>query len=49
MPCDNEICQYLVIGGAPLTVIVDGQMRQFCGLSCIIIFLEELLERHVNS
>ncbi len=49
MPCDNESCQSLVNGGAPLTVIVEGEMRQFCGLSCIIIFLEGLLERHVNS
>jgi len=49
MPCDNEICQSLVNGGVPLTIIVDGQMRQFCGLSCTIVFLEDLLKRHVNS
>ncbi len=36
--CDNESCQSPINGGAPLTVIIDGQMRQFCGLSSSIAF-----------
>ncbi len=49
MSCDNESCQRLVPEGVPVTVIIDAKMRQFCGLSCSITFLEGLIEHHPNS
>ena len=49
MSCDNERCQRALAEGVPVTVIIDTQMRQFCGLSCSVTFLEGLIEHHLNS
>lgn len=49
MPCNNESCQYLITGGARVTIVIDGQMRQFCRLPCTITFLDDLFEQHADS
>ena len=47
MPCDNDNCASST--GEAVTIIIDGQMRQFCGLSCTITFLEDLFDQHASS
>ncbi len=47
MPCDSEGCDYLTVRPA-VTVIIDGQMRQFCGLPCAVTYLEDLFERQAR-
>ena len=48
MPCDSEGCDYLTVRPV-VTVIIDGRMQQFCGLSCAVTYLEDLSERHVGQ
>ncbi len=47
MPCDSEGCDYRPVRPV-VTVIIDGRMRQFCGLSCAVTYLADLTERHVR-
>ena len=48
MPCDSEGCDYLPVRPG-VTVIIDGRMQQFCGLSCAVTYLEDLSVRHVRD